>query len=257
MRADEPKENSFLQHCDPRSKLGAFFVLIFLLLTKPFGAPGAQFAMVCVVLALVGSNVEFSRFFSQLLRLRWLFAALLFFHGLMTPGPALIPGIDAVSRQGVVSGAALSFRLVLMVALSWILLRTTTHMEIFGALGRLLGFVERLGLPLSRGLALLAYTLGRIPQLFHAAALVRDDMVCRLGEARGKSWQERLQRLAVAGEALLLRLLRSALSQEESLMARGVSRGLPPLPVFVGRLGWRDGVVFGVAILSGLMGIGL
>jgi energy-coupling factor transport system permease protein len=246
--------SSFLGCCDPRAKLGAFFLLMPLLLTQPLTTPGGWVALFFVSLALIGSNLDISHFFRQLKRLRWLFVALLVFHAVLTPGQPLWLGLPALSREGVIAGIVLSVRLILMVSLSLVLLRTTTHLQIVAGFRTLFGFLERLGVPLERGLALLAFTLGRIPQLVHEAGQVREDMAHRLGENPGKGWMGRMYRLALAGEALLFRLLRSAQGQEEALRARGISQGLPTIPALTGNLGWRDGVLLlssGAAVIIG------
>ncbi len=219
-------------------------MLMPLLLSQPFTTPGGWVALLFVGLALLGSRLKFRLLLQQLKRLRWLFLALLVFHAFLTPGEPLIAGFSALSREGAVAGAAYSLRLVLMVSLSWVLIRTTTHSQIVAGFRNIFGFLERLGLPLERGLALIAFTLGRIPHLIHEAGMVREDLSHRLGSGREKrGWLGAIYRMALAGEAMLFRLLRSAQAQEESLRARGISHGLPVILPITSPLGWRDGVV--------------
>jgi energy-coupling factor transporter transmembrane protein EcfT len=235
--------DSFLSQCDPRAKLGAFFLLMPLLLARPVTTPEGWIAPLFVILALWGAGLDHGLFFRQLLRLKWLFIALLAVHSLLTPGEPLWSGFMALSREGAVAGFLYCIRLVLMVSLAWVLIKTTTHLQIVVGIKALLGFLEKWGVPLERGLSLLAYTLGRIPHLIQEAGRIREDMACRLGESRDKKWQNRLHHLALAGEALLFRVLRNAQDQEEALRVRGISHGLPPLPPLTNHLGWRDGVI--------------
>ncbi|MBF0358519.1 MAG: hypothetical protein HQL70_07910 [Magnetococcales bacterium] len=227
-----------------------------LLLSQPFTTPGGWVAPLFVGLALLGSRLKFRLLLQQLKRLRWLFFALIAFHAFLTPGEPLFAGFSHLSHEGAEAGAAYSMRLVLMISLSWILIRTTSHSQIVAGFRNIFGFLERMGLPLERGLALISFTLGRIPHLIHEAGMVREDLSHRLGSGRDKiGWLAAIYRMALAGEAMLFRLLRSAQAQEESLRARGISHGLPVILPVTGSLGWRDGVVLASSCVAFLISL--
>jgi energy-coupling factor transporter transmembrane protein EcfT len=249
-----PTPGSFLSYCDPRAKLVAFFLLMPLLLSQSFTTPGGWVAGLFVSLSLMGAKLNLGQYLQQLKRLRWLFIALLFFHALLTLGQPILPGLTAVSREGAIAGVSYSVRLILMVTLSWVLIKTTTHGQIVAAFRSLFGFLEKFGIPLDRSLALLAFTLGRIPHLINEADGVREDMAHRLGGRQGKGWLERLYPMALAGEALLFRLLRSAQAQEESLRVRGIKQGLPAILPLTTTFGWRDVIVLFLSFLGVVMG---
>ncbi|MBF0195104.1 MAG: energy-coupling factor transporter transmembrane protein EcfT [Magnetococcales bacterium] len=242
--------NSFLGSCDPRSKLVAFFLLMPLLLSQPFTTPGGWLALLFVAFALVGAKLNFRLYFQQLKKLRWLFFALWFFHALLTPGQAIFPGLTAISQQGAIAGVSYSVRLILMVTLSWVLIKTTTHGQIVAGLRSLLGFLEKFGVPLERSLGILAFTLGRIPHLINVAGAVREDMAHRLGVGQNKGWLDRLHFMSQAGEALLFRLLSCANAQEEALKVKGIKQGLPTIIPLTTTFSWRDTVVFLTSIFG-------
>ncbi|MBF0444806.1 MAG: energy-coupling factor transporter transmembrane protein EcfT [Magnetococcales bacterium] len=246
-----PTPNSFLGNCDPRAKLLAFFLLMPLLLSQPFTTPGGWVALLFVSIAIIAAKLNLRLYLQQLKRLRWLFFALWFFHALLTPGQPVLPGLTAISQEGAVAGVSYSVRLVLMVTLSWVLIKTTTHGQIVAAFKSLFGFLEKFGVPLERGLGLLAFTLGRIPHLISEAGGVKRDMDHRLGVGTSRRWLEKLYSMAQAGEALLFRLLRCAHAQEEALRVRGILHGLPVIPPLTTTFGWRDGAV----LISVLLGV--
>ncbi|MBF0382444.1 MAG: hypothetical protein HQL69_15595 [Magnetococcales bacterium] len=238
-----PNTDSFLASCDPRSKLVAFFLLMPLLLSQPYTTPGGWIALLFVLISLSSARVDIGLYLQQLKRLRWLFFALWFFHALLTPGQPIYPGFTAISYEGAIAGVSFSVRLVLMVTLSWVLIKTTSHGELVGAFRTLFGFLQKFGVPLERALALLAFTLGRIPHLIKVAGGVREDLAHRLVHKEDVGWFASLYPMALAGEALLFRLLRSAQAQEEALRVRGIKEGLPKIMPLTRSFAWRDRVV--------------
>lgn len=249
-----PIVDSFLGLCDPRAKLLAFFLLMPLFLTQPLNSPGGWVVLLAVFGAFFGASISCLHFLQQLKRLRWFFVALFVFHAFFTPGQPIIAGFSAISREGAMAGGIYTVRLILMVSLSWVLLRTTSHGQIVAGMRGLFGFLEKVGVPLDRWLSLLAFTLGRIPHLLHEATSVREDLLHRLGDKQKNRWFERIYRMALAGEALLFRLLRSANKQEEALLVKGIATGLLPVPTLTNTFGWRDGIVLafvGLAVIVG------
>ncbi len=230
----------FLQRCDPRAKLGFFLLLLPVFLAQPPFSAAWLAAALLVALAWIGAAappLRPSDFTRSLWRLRWLFLALLLTHGYLTPGEPLWPGPLAPAREGLSAGLHQSLRLILLVALAWSLMRTTTPLQLVTAFRRLFRWLE--GTPFSpqRTWALLAFTLERIPRLMHIARGVRTAMGLRLPPG---SPSARLTRLVMAAEALLYRLSRDVSRQEEALLARGFSHGLPQPPLPNDPLGWRD-----------------
>ena len=233
--------NSFLERCDPRAKLIALFVFVPLLLARPVVSWGWGMAVLLSVLVIqAGLTAVLASLWRQLWRLRWLFVTLLLLHGLLTPGRPVWHGWEALTWEGLREGGQQTLRLVVLVSLSWILMRTTTPLQWVVGLYRLFGGLERLGLPVKQWFSILAFALGRIPQLVQETRRVGEDLDLRLGHATPGRWQARLQRTACGGEALLLRLLSVARGQEESLSVRGMTQGLPFVTLQTLPFGWRD-----------------
>ncbi|MBF0583673.1 MAG: hypothetical protein HQL80_05480 [Magnetococcales bacterium] len=233
--------DSFLERCDPRAKLVALFLFMPILLAQPLISWGWGMAVVLLAWGFcAGLTVLWSPLLRQVWRLRWFFATLLLLHGLLTPGQPLWPGWELVSREGVLEGMQQSVRLIMLVALSWMLVRTTTPLQWVVGLYRLFGGLGRLGLPVKQWFSIMAFALGSIPYLLQESHRVGQDLLLRLTPGASARWHTRLQRTAQGGEALLFRLLTVARAQEESLAARGMGEGLPFVVLQQTVLGWRD-----------------
>ena len=233
--------SSFLEKCDPRAKLVALFFIMPILLSQPIFSWGWGVAAGLSVLSIAaGLQSLIASLVRQLLRLRWLFATLLLFHVFFTPGQAVWDGFNSVTWEGVREGLQQALRLVFLLSLSWILVRTTTPLQLLTGLYSLFGGLETLGIPVKKWFAIMAFALGRIPYFVQEAGLVGEDLGLRLFRMPQSGWRNRLQRTAQGGEALLLRLLLSARCQEEALRARGFAQGLPFSVFPKTTLGWRD-----------------
>ncbi|MBF0127601.1 MAG: hypothetical protein HQM02_10370 [Magnetococcales bacterium] len=96
-------------------------------------------------------------------------------------------------------------------------------------------------MPVRRGLSILAFCLVSLPRLNQEVERVRTGMGLRVRFDPALSG--RLEPLAFAGEALLLRLLLDVRRREEGLRARGFVAGLPQVRPPPFRSDWRDGLV--------------
>ena len=244
--AGSTRQEGFLHRCDPRAKLGAFFLLMPVILAEPLAAPVWWAGAVLALTGLVLAAAPTAALRNTLFRLRWLFLLLLLTHGYMTPGHPLWPSgtdppaLPLPSREGLLTGLHQSGRLILIAALAWCLMRTTTPLQLVAAFRRL--FIRLEGTPFSpqRFWAVLVFALERIPRLMRTAQGVNADLTLRRTGGAGRG---RLRHLALAGEALLARLLCDVRRQEEALHARGFDSGLPSPPLSRSPMGWRDGVI--------------
>lgn len=248
--------DSFLEKCDPRAKLMALFLFMPVFLTQPIFSWGWAAAVLLLVWVIqAGLTTLWYTLLRQLWRLRWFFATLLLLHALLTPGQAVWQGWELLTWEGLREGIQQSIRLVMLVSLSWILVRTTTPLQWVVGLYRLFGGLERLGLPVKQWFSIIAFALGSIPYLVQESQRVGDDLALRLMPTTQTRWYTRLQRTACGGEALLLRLLSVARGQEEALSVRGVREGLPFVILQKTALGWRDLLLLALpsAILLGII----
>lgn len=240
----------FLEQCDPRAKLLALFLVMPILLTQPINsgiwATTAALSMLVITAGLMPVIIALLR---KLLILRWFFATLLLVHGFFTPGQPIWPGWDGPTWDGLYEGLQQSLRLVCLVSLSWILVHTTTPTQLLTGLYRLLGGLEKLGLPIKRGFAMMAFALGQIPHFVQESRWIGEDLQLRLSHSSQSGWRAQLQRTAQGGEALIFRLFWAVRWQEEALYTRGFTQGLPFPLLQEKTLGWRDYLLVSLSIL--------
>lgn len=248
--------HSFLERCDPRSKLIALFLIVPVLLSQPVFSWGWGIASGLLILVMVTGLLSlFVSLARQLLKLRWLFATIFIFHAFFTPGQQVLDGWSTLTQEGLYEGVQQVVRLVFLVSLSWVLVRTTTPLQLLAGLYYLFRGLEGLGIPVKKGFAMVAFSLGQIPRFVREARWIDGDLSLRITHIKPRSWRTRLQRTVQGGEVLLFRLLMAAYRQEESLRARGFERGLPFSLLQKTKLGWRDLLLlsFPSALLLGVL----
>ncbi len=221
---------------DPRFKLLAFGLLLPVLMDSSVFSALWLAGSLLVVVATVLASLSLRVILRGLWRLRWLFLAMMLTHGWFTPGLPLWPMGPALTQEGIVAGLNQSLRLVMLFLLAWSLTKTTTPMELVGAFATFFGKLERFGVPVWRGLSVLAFCLSTLPTLMLQVEQIREGMALRI-HADGFGW---LERLAFVGEALLLQVLWGVRQQEEGIMARGFGDALPPVRLLSRQQDWRD-----------------
>ncbi|MBF0340134.1 MAG: hypothetical protein HQL95_04120 [Magnetococcales bacterium] len=213
---------------DARYTLLAFGFLLPVLMSAPLSTLTWWSGCALVGVAVRTASLPWRWIGHGLMRLRWLFLAMLLTHGLMTPGEFLWPALPLLTREGVLAGVQQSLRLVLLAVLAWSLGRITTPMELVGALDFFLGWLERWRMPIRRGLALLGFCLTGLSRFKEQVERVREGMTIRLGQEKTPTRPgTRLERLAFAAGALLTGLLWDLRRREEGLRMRGFDAGLP------------------------------
>ena len=236
--------HSFLEKCDPRAKLLSLFFIMPIVLSEPIDSWRWGVATALSILAMLsGLTSMLLSLFKQLYRLRWLFLTILFFHIYFTPGEPLWQGSGFITSQGLHEGLQQMLRLILLVSLSWSLVITTTPLQLIAGLYALFGGLERFGLPIKRGLAITAFALGRIPYFIQEAHWVKESRLLRMCNHQQPTWRDRLYQTAQAGETLLFRIFSTVHHQEEALLVRGFTHGLPFMVGPKKAFGWRDVLV--------------
>ncbi len=106
----------------------------------------------------------FDMLLRMLLRLRWLFLAIVVLYGWMSPGQALFPGMESLSpsREGVMSGLQRLSGLVLIMSSASYLLACTNQRQLFSGLYSLLSPVSLLGLSRDKIVLRLALTMNSV-----------------------------------------------------------------------------------------------
>lgn len=231
--------STFLHSHDVRYKLAE--MVLFTLVTAGSGPVAQTVVNAFLVLALVLVRIPIG---SLLRSLRWFFIFLIFIlavRALSTPGSALASGAGlALTREGLVDGLLICWRLIGIVLLSLLFVATTKPPEVKSAVQWLLKPVP--WVPERRVAVMMSLMIRFIPVLLQQARDLRDALAARgIGRSRNP-----LRRLRFIALPLLKRVLLSADRLTLAMTARCYSEARTPL-VFSPRP--ADHLVFSVAIL--------
>jgi energy-coupling factor transport system permease protein len=155
--------DSLLHKFDPRVKIIGSLLLIAgtLLVSSP---AGILIYSITALLLLVLSHLSWSRFFKGLRFIYVIVALSLIIQSFSVPGEVLWQvGSFNITREGIFSGALLSWRLLVIVILSSLVTYTTTSINLSAGLERMLRPLERLGLPVSQLAMMMGITISFIP----------------------------------------------------------------------------------------------
>ncbi|MEO5345651.1 MAG: hypothetical protein H7834_04640 [Magnetococcus sp. YQC-9] len=234
---------------DPRALLLSFGLLLPVLLSANLASLMWWSGLGMVVWAVWAASLSGRELGRGLFRLRWLFFALLVTHGMLTPGEVIGAALPFLTWEGVLAGSNQAVRLLLLVVLALALGRLATPLALVGGLGFYLGWLERFGMPVRRGLSILNFCLVGLGRFQTQAARVRETVRDRIGEVEC-GWVARLDRLAFGAAVLLRGLLWDLRRCEEGLRSRGFEESLP-LVSGLHAHGWRrmDGVLVALPAL--------
>jgi energy-coupling factor transport system permease protein len=168
--------NMFIHRLDPRVKLYAAVTLTLqvLLSVTPMALISAG---VLVVAGFVISGVPASHFLGRLRTVLWFCFFIFIVNALTVSGEVLLEGAGLfVTREGMITGAILSTRIVLLLWISTLLISTTPVPDILDTFEFMLRPVRR---TLGSFVAVLGITLNFIPLLIRTARQIKTAQVAR------------------------------------------------------------------------------
>ncbi len=169
---------------DPRTKiLGATVFVAVLFAAK--GIPGYLAVTVFALLAVVLAAIPLSYLLRGLRPLLFLLALTVVLQVFLTPGtPIWHWGPLVATREGLVQGIFLSYRLVLLVFVTSLLTLTTSPIALTDGLERLLNPFKRFGVPAHELAMMMTIALRFIPTLLEEA-----DKIMKAQMARGADFE--------------------------------------------------------------------
>lgn len=205
--------NSPVHRLDPRAKLlGVTLLVAAGLLAK--GTAGYLAAGFPVVAAIVTAGIPLSAFWRGMRALWVILLISLVLQTVFYPGEILWQwGIVSVSREGLISGGKLFYRLALLVLMGTLLTMTTTPVLLTGGLERLLQPLKKFGLPAHELAMMMTIALRFVPTLMEEAEAVLKAQQARGGSLYAGPLGQRLK----AAVALLVPLLAGSLRRAEEL----------------------------------------
>ena len=205
--------DSPLHRLDPRAKLLSMpLIMAGVLLAQ--GPIGYLAAGLPILFGYVMAKIPIAALWRGM-RFLWIFLIIsLVLQAITYPGEALWEwGFISISREGVLLGLRLIYRLVLLVLAAMLLTMTTTPVNLTGAMERLLQPLKRLGVPVHELSMMMTIALRFVPTLLEEAEVVMKAQQARGGSLTMGSLEKRLG----AAIALLVPLLAGSLRRAEEL----------------------------------------
>ncbi len=221
-------DDSLLSRLDPRLKL----LLLLLLLLTIFSVSDFS-ALLCVGALATGllfwQPLMLKHFWQRLLYLRWLLLFTFLLHLFLTPGRTLF-GLRMLSYDGLLRGIMVDLQLTLALFFTLCFALVTKPEAVAWGMTRLLGPLQRLGLPVSEVGGLLILVLHFLPQVFQQGMpLFQNDK-----QPQGRGVADVLQQLSRSVGALVI-----ALVEQADSLARDIWRGENPLLQSDEEFRWR------------------
>ncbi len=171
--------SSFLHRMDPRAKITVLFLYMVAIFLAADGlAYALLFAVALSVLLL--SRVSLAVFFRSL---RILFFFILFaaiFNLFFTPGEVLWKWqLLSITKEGLIEGASMAIRLILLIGMASLLTFTTTPMALTDALEDMFRPISALGFPGQELAMMMSIALRFIPTLLEEAEKIRKAQMSR------------------------------------------------------------------------------
>lgn len=176
--------DSFLHRMDPRVKI---VLLFFFLLLIFFVENAAGFAaLACAVaLLMVFSRVPLMMQLRSIRPILWIVLFTFAVHLFMTPGTeAFRIGFLTATWEGIVRGAYIGLRLILLILLSTLLTLTTSPLRLTDGLEALLSPLRRVGVPVHELAMMMTIALRFVPTL-----LEELDRIMKAQKARGVDFE--------------------------------------------------------------------
>ena len=171
---------SILHRLDPRTKIISLFVLMILI----FAAHGwaAYFALSLLTAGLIFlSRVPFSSVLKSVKPLAWIILFTLMIHCVSHDGEVLAKVyVFKVTREGILYGALISLRLILVIVLASLLTLTTSPLKLTDATERLLSPLKVVGVPAHELAMMMTIAIRFVPTL-----LEETDKVIKAQKSRG------------------------------------------------------------------------
>lgn len=176
--------DSILHRLDPRTKI----ILLFALIILVFAAEGwaAYLALSCVAAGLTFlSHVPPLTVLKSVKPLSWIILFTLLIHCFSHDGEPLAKVyVFKLTTEGIVYGALISLRLVLLIILSSLLTFTTSPLKLTDATERLLSPLKRVGVPAHDLAMMMTIAIRFVPTL-----LEETDKIIKAQKSRGLNFE--------------------------------------------------------------------
>lgn len=241
---------SYWHKLDPRSKIitTSLFVIASFLINNLIAMCGF---MLVVVLALYLTRLPYSYFFKSLIPILFFVGFTFVLQVLFNQEGELLfqLGFVKIYSQGLIIGALMSLRLMLVVVISTLLTLTTKPTNLTLALETLFKPFKKVGVPVSELALMISIALRFIPTLLEETQKILKAQASRGVDIREGKFKEKIMQIVSLLVPLFILSFKRADDLANAMEVRGYVPGQPRTSI--NRLYWKakDSVLVGIGVL--------
>ncbi|MDO4431759.1 MAG: energy-coupling factor transporter transmembrane component T [Aerococcaceae bacterium] len=216
------QSDSWIHRLDPRTKLiASFYFIVVIFLANNWQTYALLVAFTFLAIRLTGLKLSF--FINGVKPMIWLILFTVVFQVLFTLGGEVYFkwGPLAVTSNGLINGAFIFVRLVLIICMSTILTLTTSPLELTDGIEHLLRPLSKIGFPAHEIALMLSIALRYVPTLMDEAVKIMNAQRSRGVEFDEGSFVERMKAIV----PILVPLFVSAFNRAEEMATAMEARG--------------------------------
>ncbi|MGX7106304.1 energy-coupling factor transporter transmembrane component T family protein [Hutsoniella sourekii] len=214
--------NSLIHELDPRTKLiGIFAFILIVFLANSW--PAYLLLLISLFLAVKLSQIDLKFFLQGIRPMVWLILFTVIFQVLFTQGGTTYFswGIFSISSLGLINGAYIFMRLLLIIMSSTVLTLTTAPLEIADGLEHLMRPLAKIGFPAHEIALMLSIALRYVPTLMDEAQKIMNAQRARGVEFDQGTLIDRVRAIV----PILVPLFVSAFNRAEEMAVAMEARG--------------------------------
>lgn len=233
---------SFMHRLDPRTKMIIAAILMWLVFLLKNPVEYASFG-IFTVLVYLASGVAGS-FWKTLKPGFYLVIFTVILNAVFTPGQAVLNlGIFKLSREGLIQGFSMGFRLLLLISLSSLVTLTTSPVRMTEGLEQLMKPLKKIGFPASELAMMMNIALRFIPTFWEEWDKIRKAQLSRGADFESWNPASRIKYMTAMLIPLFVSAFRKADELSTAMEARGYVVGAPRTSLHVLKFNLRDYVL--------------
>lgn len=214
--------NSILHRLDARSVFFGFFILTAAVILTD-SVTGYLLITALAAAAVLMSGLSMNTVFSTVLRLRMFFILIFVMNALFyaSKDPVWNFWIFSLSKEGLLQGGSVVFRVVLIIVMSSVLTMTTPPMGIMNAVETMMKPLRLLCLPAEEIAVILTVAIQFIPTLLEESEIIRKAQIARGARFESRRLHERARAMLAMVVPIFLAAFRRADELSLAMEARG------------------------------------
>lgn len=231
--------DSFLHRLDPRTKICTTAALIWLVFTLKSTLEYASFGVTIIFIYVISGVAQ--SFWKSMKPGFYLVVFTIIINAVFTPGEELLNlGLFKFTREGLIQGFTMGFRLLFLIALSSLVTLTTSPVRMTEGLEQMMKPLKRIGFPASELAMMMNIALRFIPTFWEEWDKIRKSQLSRGADFESWNPASRVKYMTAMLIPLFVSAFRKADELSTAMESRGYVVGAPRTSLHVLKFNSRD-----------------